>query len=62
MTVKERQPNEPCFLLVEPYEEIGVDEKLNIIFDMPPGTDYDDAKRLADQLNETDANIRVVRF
>ena len=62
VTVKERQAGEPCFLLVELHEDIGLAHDQHIIFEMPEGTDYDYARECAKKLNNVGAKLTVRRI
>jgi hypothetical protein len=44
--VKERQPGQPCFIMLNPDEDIGLGSK-QIIFDLPDGTGIEQAQELA---------------
>lgn len=57
-TVKERNPGEPCFVVLETYDEIGLGKKQVSLW-LPPGTDYECAKKLADMLNAAKLKVAV---
>lgn len=62
VTVKERQVNQPCFLVFEPHEEINLDENQSIVFDMPDGTNISDARKIAKMLNGLDVKLKIFDF
>gem|GEM_PF-4876730 len=62
VTVKERQRDEPCYLLFELHEEIGLSNNQHITLDLPSGTNIDDAQRLAGILNAMDVKLSVKKF
>lgn len=60
VTVKEQEAGEPCFLLFEAYDDIGIgigDKK--VTFYLPKGTSIAEAEELADCLNAGVAKIAV---
>lgn len=60
VTVKEREVGEPCFLVVELHEAVsGLPSDKNIIFDMPVGTDIEQARQVARQLNDMDVTVAL---
>ena len=61
-TVKGRQINEPCFLELEPYEEVGLDPQTSVCLHMPEGTSHEDAKRAAEVLNDLCLSLKIERF
>ena len=58
VTVKERGPNEPCFVVFENYDDIGLGKK-QVRLTLPDGTGIAEAEALAKTLNDTVGNIRV---
>ena len=58
-TVKERQDGEPCFVALELHEDVGLQGKQTIVFDMPDETTVAYARRVADQLNNLGARLVV---
>ena len=58
VTVKERGPNEPCFVVFENYDDIGLGRK-QVRLTLPEGTGIAEAQALAKSLNETVAKILV---
>jgi hypothetical protein len=54
--VKERDRDQPCFVVIEAYDDIGIDGK-QITLNLPDGTDIEDAKALARYLNDKVATI-----
>jgi hypothetical protein len=59
VTVKERQRDEPCFLVFELHEDIGIGSK-SFTLNMPDGTDYEYARELARTLNDKVATVRLI--
>lgn len=58
-TVKERQDGEPCFVELEPSEDVGLQGNQALMFDMPEGTTIEYARRVADELNNLGARLVV---
>ena len=58
VTVKERQAGEPCFLVFETYDDIGLGKK-QVTLHLPIGTGIEEAKALAKSLNAGVAKIAV---
>lgn len=57
--VKERGVGEPCFLLLNLYEDIGLDGR-TVTIDLPPGTGIVEAEALRDALHQSAASIRLL--
>lgn len=57
-TVKERNPGEPCFVVIELAAEPA---SRHIVLNLAEGTDYEDARAIANQLNAIvrDAGIGI---
>lgn len=60
--VKEREANQPCFLMVMPNEDIGLAPNQHIIISMPEGTGLSEAKGLAREIRDRAARIHVAKF
>ena len=58
VTAKEFGDGKP-YLLVEPNEDIGLDEAVHITMDLPNGADIEKAKGVANFLNENLAAFRI---
>ena len=61
VTVKETGEGTP-WLLVEPHENIGLDNTAHITMELPEGTDDGQAQRVARFLNENLAAFRISKF
>ncbi|MBY5630414.1 hypothetical protein HFO42_20205 [Rhizobium leguminosarum] len=59
VTVKERGPDEPCFVQFELHADIGLKTDQLITLDLAPGTTIDDAKELASLLNSKAIKISL---
>ena len=57
--VKERDVGEPCFLLLNLSEDIGLGDK-TVIIDLPKGTGIAEAKTLRDALHGSEASIELL--
>lgn len=57
-TVKERDRDQPCFVVIEAYDGIGIDGK-QITLNLPDGTNIEDAKALASYLNDNVATVGI---
>lgn len=55
-TVKERNPGEPCFVVIELEAEPA---SRHPVLNLADGTDYEDARAIANLLNSTVANARI---
>jgi hypothetical protein len=51
-TVKERDADEPCFIVLENYEDIGTGRK-QVILSLPKGTGIGEAEALKKIINDT---------
>lgn len=60
-TVKETGDGVP-WLLVELHEEIGVTQDSHITMTLPNGADIEEARRVANLLNDNITGFRVKRF
>lgn len=58
VTVKEREAGEPCFLVFETYDDIGIGKKQVTLY-LPNGTGIKEAEVLAKSLNAAVAKIAV---
>jgi hypothetical protein len=56
--VKERQPDQPCFVMLNTDKDIGLGSK-QIIFDLPDGTSIEQAQELARLLRGSRATVRI---
>lgn len=56
--VKERQPGEPCFVMLNTDKDIGLGSK-HVIFDLPDGTGIEEAQEFARLLRSSRAVLRV---
>jgi len=56
--VKERQPGQPCFLMLNTYEDIGLGKK-QIQFNLPEGTGFDEARELARILKSSGVTVSI---
>jgi len=56
--VKEREANQPCFVMLNTSNDIGLGSK-QIIFDLPDGTSIEQAQELARLLRGSGATVRV---
>ncbi|WNV10723.1 hypothetical protein [Tardiphaga sp. 709] len=56
--VKERQADQPCFVMLNTDKDIGLGGK-QIIFDLPDGTGIEQAQELARLLRGSRATVRV---
>jgi len=56
--VKERQSGQPCFIMLNPDQDIGLGSK-QIIFDLPDGTGVEQAQELARLLRGSKATVRI---
>ncbi|GLS44383.1 hypothetical protein [Methylobacterium brachythecii] len=59
VTVKERDPGQPCFLVFEVSEDIGLGEK-TIMLQMPEQTDFDDARTIALAINHGVEKVALI--
>lgn len=59
-TVKEREAGQPCFIVLEPNEAIGLPTDMQVALDMPEGSDLEAARAVARMLNDQVATIRLV--
>lgn len=50
------------WLLVEPQEDIGLDNAARITMELPDGADYEQTQRVARFLNENLAAMRISKF
>ncbi|TAI59696.1 hypothetical protein [Bradyrhizobium sp. Leo170] len=55
--VKERNPGEPCFVVLNPDRSIGVEPK-QIVFEPPAGTGIEEARKLASALAGLSVSVR----
>ncbi len=55
--VKERNPGEPCFVVINTDQSIGLDSK-QIIFHLPEGTGLAEAHQLATALSGLTVSVR----
>lgn len=58
-TVKERDVGEPCFVVLELNDDIGLPNDLAITLNLPDGTGFDEARAVASMLNETIESVRA---
>ena len=58
VTVKERDVGEPCFVVFELHEDIGIGNK-QVRLNLPEGTGIEEAKALASHLNNAVSKIVV---
>jgi hypothetical protein len=56
--VKERQAGQPCFIMLNPNDDIGLGKK-QIIFDLPDGTNIEQAQDFARMLRSFRVRVRV---
>jgi hypothetical protein len=56
--VKERQPSQPCFVMLNTDKDIGLGSK-QIIFDLPDDTGIEQAQALARILRSSRATVRI---
>jgi hypothetical protein len=56
--VKERESGQPCFIMLNPAEDIGLGQK-QIVFDMPEGTGIEQAQELARALRSFRVRVRI---
>lgn len=56
--VKERGANQPCFIMLNTDQDIGLGSK-QVIFDMPEGTGIEQAQEFARMLRSSGAAVRV---
>lgn len=56
--VKEREANQPCFVMLNPDNDIGLGGK-HIVFDLPDGTRIEQAEELAPLLRSSRATVRI---
>ncbi len=61
VTVKETGGGKP-YLLLEPDEDIGLDDWAHITMQLPEGADIHEAERVASLLNENIVSFRVKRY
>lgn len=59
VTVKERQADEPCFLLFETVGDIGLGKK-SVVLDTAEGTNFEAASALARAINAGAIKIRLL--
>ena len=59
-TVKEREAGQPCFVVLEPKDAIGLPADRQVALDMPEGTDLEAARAVARMLNDQVATIRLI--
>ena len=57
--VKERQRGQPCFIVLETDQCIGISPDKNVVFEMLEGTFHDEALNAAARLNEIKARVVV---
>ena len=57
-TVKESEAGQPCFVVLEPKEAIGLPADRQVAFDMPEGSGLEEALAVARKLNDS---VRAVR-
>lgn len=57
--VKERGVGQPCFLLLNVDEDIGLGGK-TVIIDLPTGTGIAEAEALRDALHQSGASVRLL--
>ena len=55
--VKEREAGEPCFVVINTHQRIGLERK-QIMFDLPVGTGIDEARNLAEALRGLTVSVR----
>lgn len=55
--VKEREAGEPCFVVLNMDQSIGLDPK-QIVFDLPSGTGLPEARQLATALSGLTVSVR----
>jgi hypothetical protein len=58
-TVKERDVGQPCFVVFEPAEAIGLPADRQVVLDMPEGSGLEEARAVARLLNDQVAAIRL---
>ncbi|MEZ0494924.1 hypothetical protein [Sphingomonas sp. IW22] len=58
--VKERDVGQPCFLLLNLYDDIGLDGR-TVILDLPEGTGIAEAQALRDALHSSGASLRLLK-
>lgn len=58
-TVKERQCGQPCFIEIEPHQSFGLEIDEYIVLEMEAGTSFEDAKGMAQKLNQLCGLIRI---
>lgn len=56
--IKEGEPDRPCSLLLNPYEDIGLQGK-TLYLDLPEGTGLAEARTLRDALHSARAKLRL---
>lgn len=56
--VKEREPNDPCFLFLNLNEDIGLGGK-SLYLDLPEGTGIEEAEALKEALHKSGAKLRL---
>lgn len=57
-TVKEGFPDKPCCVWLEMHEDIGLGDKL-MVLDLPDGTGFQEARKLANALNDQVEKLRL---
>ncbi len=58
-TVKEREVGQPCFVVLELKDRIGLPEGRDVTLNLPEGTGLDEARAVARMLNETVETVRL---
>lgn len=58
-TVKEREVGQPCYVALELKDDIGLPTDRWITLNLPEGTGLDEARALANMLNDTGATVRL---
>lgn len=56
--VKERESGQPCFIMLNTAEDIGLGQK-QILFDMPEGTGIEQAQELARALRSSRVRVSI---
>jgi hypothetical protein len=56
--VKERQADQPCFIALITGDDIGLGQRM-IIFDMPEGTQLEQAREFANLLRKFRVRVRL---
>jgi len=61
VTIKESAEGKP-WLLVELHEGIGLKDNQHITFDLPESATYEDARKIANEMNSKLKSVRISNF